>query len=348
MTHPTAHPPSAAQPQPQAIAEPMLLGAILKEKVWGGQRLTGFGKPVPAGAHIGESWELADLDSTDPGGGGGDAAHSRITSGPLTGKTIRDAMSTLGSALMGSAKPTPAGAFPLLVKFLDAREHLSVQVHPSPAYAAAHRDANLKTECWYILDAEPGSVIYKGVKPGVTRADFERALRQGQGEGVVELLETHEARVGDMHNLPSGTVHALGAGVLVAEVQTPSDTTYRVYDWAAEYGRAGRTLHIDQALECIDFNPAPAATRAQDGTPRTRLVTTEFFTVDLVRLEPHAPAEITRVGAGAPSCVIALDHEAILNATAVTRGQTALIPAARACTARSDAPATLLVASLVV
>ena len=328
------------------IAEPLLLEPILKEKVWGGTRLTHFGKPVPPGAHIGESWELADLDSTDPSGGGGDAAHSRITAGPLAQHTIRDAINTLGTALMGDAKPTPAGAFPLLVKFLDAREHLSVQVHPSPDYAATHAGANLKTECWYILAAEPGSVIYKGVKPGVTRADFEHALREGQGEGVVELLETHDARVGDMHNLPSGTVHALGASVLVAEVQTPSDTTYRVYDWAAEYGRAGRTLHIDQALECIDFNTAPAATRADDSSPRTRLVTTEFFTVDIVRLEPGASLDVTHA-ARVPSCVIALDHDATLNTTAITRGRTALIPASQACTARSNSPATLLVASLV-
>ena len=316
---------------------PVLLEPILKEKVWGGRRLERFGKALPAGVPIGESWELADLDATDPSGGGGEAAHSRIASGALAGATLREAMGQWGSAMMGDAHEAPGGAFPLLVKFLDAREHLSVQVHPSPAYAAAHPDAHLKTECWFVLDAQPGSVIYKGVRPGVGRDDFERALRSGEGEGVVALLEAIPARVGDMHTLPSGTVHALGAGVLVAEVQTPSDTTFRVYDWALEYGRQGRTLHIEPAMACIDFAPAPAATRASGGAPRTRLVENGFFTVDLLQ----GPGPIT--DAHRPACVVLLEGEAMLTHAGgglpMRAGQTALVPAACAAALQGAGPA---------
>ncbi|HEX2836977.1 MAG TPA: type I phosphomannose isomerase catalytic subunit [Phycisphaerales bacterium] len=246
-------------------------------KVWGGDRLARFGKAVKPGDRVGESWELSDLPGTSASGAGGGAVRSVIANGPLAGKTIHDAIELWGDALLPRAALSPSGNFPLLIKFLDAREDLSVQVHPSPAYAAKYKDAHLKTECWYVLDAKPGSVIYKGVKSGVTREVFERALRAGDGSGVVDLLEAVPAVVGECHNLPSGTVHALGAGVLVAEVQTPSDTTFRVYDW----GRTGRELHIEQAMECIEWGPAPkavaAAVMAQTG------VQTEFFSVLVAR-----------------------------------------------------------------
>ena len=289
---------------------PLVFDPILMPKVWGGDRLARFGKAVRPGDRVGESWELADLDATSAGGAGGGAARSIIRNGALAERagqaTLRDAMGLWGAAMLGGARPTSAAGFPLLVKYLDAREHLSVQVHPSPAYAASHAGAHLKTECWYILDAAPGSVIFKGVKPGVTRADFERALRSGTGAdagaGVVELLEAVPAIAGECHNLPSGTVHALGAGVLVAEVQTPSDTTFRVYDWAREYGRAGRELHVEQALACIDFGPAPRATSlsATDGGDRAaaRLVTTEFFTLDAARARPEGAGAASTPGAG--------------------------------------------------
>lgn len=313
---------------------------ILKEKVWGGRRLEKLGKTLPADALVGESWEIADLAATTAGGGGGGAARSVIKGGPLAGRTLHDAMTLWGERLLGGASPSEDGGFPLLVKFLDAREHLSVQVHPSPEYAAAHPGAHLKTECWYVLDAEPGSVIFKGVREEVTRADFERALRAGQGEGVVELLEAVPAVVGECHNLPSGTVHALGAGVLVAEVQTPSDTTFRVYDWAREYGRAGRELHVEQALACIDFSPAGSGVRAGGASGAERLVETPFYVVDEVR------------GGGGPHalprdrCAVVVCTEGPLELApeageplAMTRGAVVLVPAAVAASLGGDGAA---------
>jgi mannose-6-phosphate isomerase len=301
---------------------PLVFEPILKEKVWGGDRLGAFGKNVARGARVGESWELADLSATSASGGGGGAAHSVIRNGPLAGRTIRDAVSLWGAGLLGTAKATADGGFPLLVKFLDARENLSVQVHPSPAYAAGHPGANLKTECWYIMAAEPGAVVYKGVKPGVTREVFARHIESSE---VVGDMIAVPAVVGECHNLPSGTCHALGAGVLVAEIQTPSDTTYRVYDW----GRVGRELHVEQALACIEWGPAPAATRVEPGKTRERLVTTEFFEVDGVRLAGGGRAAL---GFGARATVVMmLEGRAAIawegGSVQVVAGDTVLVPA---------------------
>ena len=274
---------------------PLLLTPILKPKVWGGTRLAKLGKPLPAGVAVGESWELADLATTSASGGGGDAAQSVIENGALKGQTLHDAMNQWGERLLGKTKPTPTGHFPLLAKFLDAREHLSVQVHPSQNYARAHSDAHLKTECWTIVDAVPGSKLFVGIRPGVTRDMLAAHI---QGGTVAEDLIAIDARVGDTHLLPSGTCHALGAGVLVAEVQTPSDTTFRVYDWTAEYNRPQRELHIEQALECIDFGQAPAPARLEPGQQEGRVVTTEYFTLDEVLVNCQLKS-VAHSGAGA-------------------------------------------------
>jgi mannose-6-phosphate isomerase len=305
---------------------PLLFEPILMEKVWGGRRLERFGKTLPAGKMIGESWELADLSATSASGAGGQAARSVITSGPLKGRTLHDAIDLWRRDLMGEAKPAASGDFPLLIKFLDACENLSVQVHPSPAYARAHEGAHLKTECWYILAAEPvdgkPAVIYKGIKPGVTPADFAGHIEDGS---IVNDMVAVPAVVGECHNLPSGTCHALGAGVLVAEVQTPSDTTFRVFDW----GRTGRELHVRQAMECIDFGPAPAAASLPAGKQAARLVSTDFFRV----FERFLPAGgILPPGEGRPRVLIVLSGTLSLrtgNEEPVTAGAgvTVLVPA---------------------
>lgn len=317
-----------------AAPYPLVLEPILKAKVWGGRKLEQFGKPLPESEPIGESWELADLDSTSTSGGGGDSAHSTITNGPLSGQTIRDALKQWGSQLIDESKLTPDGGFPLLVKYLDAREHLSVQVHPSPDYANTHEDAHLKTESWLILQADEGAMLYKGLKPGTTKDDLKQAI---ESSTVPDLLIAEPAVVGQCHTLPSGTVHALGAGVLVAEVQTPSDTTFRVYDWAKEYGRDGRELHIDQALECADFGSAPepvsASTASAMGrTARTNVAQTNYYTMDLVTAScaavdlstDNVPLVIMlpkTMGASIAS------KSGAFNETELRAGQTVLIPA---------------------
>lgn len=261
---------------PRLPPYPILCEPVLLEKVWGGDALAAFGKSVAKGAHIGESWEVADLASTSASGAGGGAIVSRITNGGYAGHSLHDAINYWGPLLLG---PSPATHFPLLIKFLDARENLSIQVHPSPAFAARNPGAHLKTECWTILDAKPGSKIYAGLKPRVTREQLVTAVRAGR---VLDVIQAHDATVGACFNLPSGTLHALGAGVLVAEVQTPSDTTFRVDDW----GRQGRALHIEEALQCIDIAPAPSPILLGDGRDGMVLVT-EFFTVARLRIKPN-------------------------------------------------------------
>lgn len=303
---------------------PLRFEPILMNKVWGGDRLARFGKDVTPGSTIGESWEVADLGATAASGAGGGAQRSIIVNGPMAGKTLHDAMLAWPGQMLGGKR---ADAFPLLVKFLDAREHLSVQVHPSPAYAAAHAEAHLKTEAWYILDAAPGSVIYKGVKPGVTRDAFARAIAAGT---VEPSLVAVPARVGECHNLPSGTCHALGAGVLVAEVQTPSDTTFRVYDW----GRTGRELHIEQSQACIHFGPAPEGVmlkNAAGGFGPT--LATEYFILRHLGLKPGT----TQAASDAPKCtiVMVLSGQGSLSGNgfepmSIAAGHTVLVPASLA------------------
>ncbi len=333
---------------------PIILEPIIKPKVWGGRRLAKYGKHLPADQPVGESWELADLPSTSASGGGGDSAHSAIINGHLAGKTIRDAIALWGDDLLGDAKLTDQGGFPLLVKYLDASEHLSIQVHPSPEYARANPDAHLKTESWFILEAHPGPdgeppMIYKGFQEGITKDDLAQAIADGT---VPKIMRKELAVAGHCHTLPSGTVHALGAGVLVAEIQTPSDTTFRVYDWAKEYGRQGRELHIDAALACACCEPPPLATHAHAfmaddmsmmatmppkmGSTRDRVAATEFYTIDVLSASCASVPIVDADAAGdAPVAVMMpmtmgasiVSESESFDEVMIEPGQTLLVPA---------------------
>lgn len=266
---------------------PLKFSPVYKEKIWGGRTLETLGRTLPSPeAMVGESWELVDLATTSASGGGGGAERSTITNGSLAGQTLAQVIADHGRGVMGDLPLSDDGGFPILLKYLDANENLSVQVHPSPEYAEAHDDAFLKSESWYIVAAEPGAVIYKGIKEGVTPEQLRAAIATNTDEAVVPLMIEVPVKPGDCHYVPSGTCHALGSGILVAEVQTPSDTTYRVYDW----GRTGRELHVEQAIECIHFGPADvseyelftALPTKTGGATVERLVACEFFRIDKV------------------------------------------------------------------
>ncbi|MHC4983488.1 MAG: type I phosphomannose isomerase catalytic subunit [Planctomycetota bacterium] len=232
---------------------------IYMEKIWGGRNIERlFARPLPTGKKIGESWELADLKE----------GTSVVTNGPAAGKTLTELTAELGERLLGRAEAMSDGRFPLLLKFLDANDILSLQVHPD-ARAAAEigGGAAAKTECWYIVESR-GGCIYKGVRPGATPQQFLKAV---ETDAVESLVQRYDVKAGDFHYLPAGTVHALGAGVVVAEVQTPSYTTYRVTDW----GR-GRETHVERTMQCIHFEPTGDEV---PGREDERLLKTDDFEV---------------------------------------------------------------------
>jgi mannose-6-phosphate isomerase len=255
---------------------PLTFCPLFKERVWGGRRLEAlYGKPLPPGVPIGESWEISDR--------AGDV--SIIANGPLAGKDLHYLVREFGSKLLGKATPTK-GRFPLLIKILDSCDRLSLQVHP-PGGKAAVLGGEPKTEFWYIAQAEPGAELYVGLKKHCTRGKFIERIGQGT---VEDCFHKVPVRSGDAMFLPSGRVHALGAGMVIFEIQQNSDTTYRVFDWN-RLGLNGkpRDLHIKESLESIDFedfeptlvHPEPKAGLIE----MSSLVKHALFSVDLASLK---------------------------------------------------------------
>ena len=326
---------------------PLVLEPILVPKPWGGHRLAGLGKPLPdhlrAGTAYGESWEVADLP--DHALSASARGRTLVASGPHRGKSLRRLIAESGSELLGSASPTPAGDFPLLFKLLDTAEHLSIQVHPDEEYAGRRRGWFSKTESWYVLDAEPGAAIFKGFRPGVT---IEEVRAAAGTPAMAGLLRRIPVKRGDFHHLPAGTVHALGAGVTVAEIQTPSDTTFRLYDWAEEYGRPERPLHLEDGLGALGAeHPAvPSLPPLPDFGSRL-LVTTSHYWIREHRLGPGDHAELVREPELRILMVIrgsASVGNENASPTVVPAGGTVLVPAAGALSmaVTSDEATTLL------
>jgi mannose-6-phosphate isomerase len=303
--------------------------------MWGGRKLeTVLGKSLPARDPIGESWELYDFP---PGVVEGESGwvSAPVTNGPLAGKTLHELVETYGPALHGDVPLVGGRQFPILIKFLDAREDLSVQVHPPQHYCDVHPEANLKSEAWYVMEHDPGAKIYKDLIPGVTLERFRAGIEQGT---VDQLIRQIPVRAGQCHYLPSGTVHALGAGILVAEVQTPSDTTFRVFDFNRVDPALGTTrkLHVEQALACIDFDgaarqPEPARSHVAGlHTTVSRLVTSEYFKIEKVRMTEGVEEPVPY---DEPVVWIMLEGAAEVRVKGVRepigfhRGQTVLLPA---------------------
>ncbi|OHB59556.1 MAG: hypothetical protein A2167_04215 [Planctomycetes bacterium RBG_13_46_10] len=242
---------------------PLKFKPIFKQRIWGGQKLREvFNKDIPPFEKIGESWELADLPDDK----------SIITNGELAGQTLNSAIQKWPEEITGDRNFK--GPFPLLIKFLDAEDILSVQVHPDRQTCQRMGKGEPKTECWYIISAAPGAVIYKGLKKGVTKQKFTEAIKNGT---VDKMLQKVPVEAGQCHFLPAGTAHSIGAGLLIAEIQTPSDTTYRVFDFnRVDDSGKPRPLHIKEALESINFNMDSDLPVTTIG----RLVDCEYFKVD--------------------------------------------------------------------
>lgn len=281
---------------------PLRFTTLYKARAWGPSPsvslLRELGKSGLPAERIGESWEIADLPTTIEGG------QSTVLGGPFDGRTLRELRELHRDELLGVATPAPDGGFPLLIKFLDAAENLSVQVHPDAAYVRAHRNAHLKTEAWIVLAAQPGARVYRGLRASTTPAEFRAAVEHGR---ALEHLESFTVARGDCVYLPSGTCHALGAGILAAEVQTPSDTTFRVWDWDRHDPK--RPLHLEEAFSCMKFGAAQSDGRpgfvrfdaveplVAGGLATRRLCASDFFTIEWIdaRSQSEVPIDATGV-----------------------------------------------------
>ncbi len=266
---------------------PLLFKPVLKDYVWGGRNLARrLGRALPPG-NVAESWEIAAHE---------DGA-SLVSNGRFAGQPLTAVHAALGLDLIGAnnAWAQERGKFPLLVKLLDAQDKLSVQVHPDDDYAMAHEGNELgKTEMWVVLHAAPGTQVILGVRAGTTATDFRRAI----GDGTLEQhLHTVDIQPGDFICVPSGSVHAILGGALIAEIQQNSNTTYRVYDWNRQANGRARPLHIDKALDVINFaqvEPAlspPRLVDERDGVRRLLLCRNRYFTVERVEFAPGAAYE---------------------------------------------------------
>jgi mannose-6-phosphate isomerase len=264
---------------------PLTFTPALRDYIWGGRNLEKlYGRRLPPGPTA-ESWEIS----------GHPNASTMVDAGPLRGQSLPDVLATLGTDLVGTRAgwALERGKFPLLIKLLDAEKRLSVQVHPPDDYALVHANGELgKTEMWYILHVRPGAQLILGLRPGVTRQAFRQAIADNTVESCLHYLSV---KAGDAVFLPTGTVHAMLEGIVAAEVQQNSDTTYRVYDW----GRTGadgrpRPLHINHAMEVINFQQVepgpyqPIEVAIEPGVTRHEISRSEYFIVERVTLTPGA------------------------------------------------------------
>jgi mannose-6-phosphate isomerase len=322
----------------QTSLYPLRFAPIYEYRLWGGRRLANLlSAPLPGDGPIGEAWILSDRDDH----------MSRVTNGPLNGRTLGELREQSPEELMGKAAHRFL-RFPLLLKFLDAHEMLSVQVHPTDANTdLLPAGETAKTEAWVVLEAATNSRIYAGLKPGTTATNLRQALTNGT---VADRLAYFTPKPGDAVFIPAGTVHSLGDNVVVFEIQQNSDTTYRLYDWGHVDSKTGkpRELQVDQALACIDFKNGSAgmvSPRVEAKTPvdRERLFNCDFFR--LWRLRGASP--FTVGATGEPRVLVCVEGAGQVEHNSSThvvgKGEVWLLPAeVGACAFHPHGAATLL------
>ncbi|MBM6784145.1 class I mannose-6-phosphate isomerase [Enorma massiliensis] len=279
---------------------------VFKEKIWGGRKLeTEFGYEIPAGP-VGECWAI----SAHPAG------DDEIASGEYAGRTLSWLWDE-HRELFGNCE---GDRFPLLVKIIDAKDDLSIQVHPDNDYAAEHEDGSLgKKECWYVLSAEPGQTIVVGQRAH-SREEFAQMVEEGRWS---ELLNEIPIKAGDFFQIDPGTVHAIKGGTVILESQQSSDVTYRVYDYDRKQDDGTlRPLHMQQALDVIDFDCAPLTSgEVELSGPVTTLEQNECYTVDLVRVgEDGCPAELAVETPHPFTCISVIEGEGVVNGREVKKG----------------------------
>jgi mannose-6-phosphate isomerase len=289
------------------LTQPLVFEPIFLERIWGGRRLESeFGKKLPPNRKIGEAWEIVDRPE----------AQSVVRDGPLRGQTLHDLWINHRIEIFGALR-NGAPRFPLLIKLLDARDKLSLQVHPPGAIAAA-AGGEPKTEFWYVAKADPGATIFAGLREATSADEFKRSIEEGT---VADQVHSIPVRAGDAMFLPAGRFHAIGAGNLLVEVQQNSDSTYRVFDWNRkdDEGRP-RPLHLDLALQSIDFEDR----QPELVTPKGEiLVSHELFEVQKWTVE--GPRQISALGQFAIICI--LEGELDCAGIRLKPGELCLVPA---------------------
>lgn len=294
---------------------PMRFTPVFKERIWGGRKLARWFSQLPAGP-VGEAWVLS----------GHSQGPTEVANGPLAGQTLARLSAQFGADLLGTH--APAGPFPLLFKLLDCQDDLSIQVHPDDSYAGLPPGELGKTEMWVVLEAEPGAQVVYGLKAEITAERFAAAVAEGR---TMDAMRTLSVRQGDVLYVPAGTVHALGKGLLVAEIQQSSDTTYRVFD----YDRLGldgqpRELHVAHALNVTRYGEPPAPGAIAPGPPNQwrQLVTSPYFQV------AHGQCQHQWLQQSAPESfqvLFALSGEGTVawasGSVPLTAGATVLVPA---------------------
>ena len=306
--------------------KPYKFQPYLKTTIWGGYQIAPFKGIFNAQPNVGESWEISGVPGHESV-----AINRGLINDVDEGLTLVELIDKYKGLLIGEHVYKKFGnQFPLLVKFIDSRQDLSVQVHPDDKPAMERHGCAGKTEMWYVIKSDVGSKIYAGLKKSITPDEYEKlataTVPEGSPSGIQDVIATHEAHEGDLYFLPAGRLHAIGAGNFLAEIQQTSDITYRVYDFGRKdvHGNP-RELHVEQAKEAIDYQVWPAYRTSYDSTkPNSELIHCPYFTVNRVVVQVAAEIDLHT---DAFVVVVCLWGEAHINGIHVKQGETLLVPA---------------------
>ncbi|MEZ4778789.1 MAG: type I phosphomannose isomerase catalytic subunit [Flavobacteriaceae bacterium] len=286
----------------------------LKEKVWGGNKLASLlGKE--AKGKIGESWELSGVKENV----------STVANGSLKGENLLVLIENFKEALLGNKVVAQYGLeFPLLFKFIDAKEDLSVQLHPNDTMAKERHNSFGKTEMWYIQQAEEEARLILGFNQDINKEKYLKTLSEGK---ITQILHAEKVRKGDAFFIAPGTVHAIGAGILLAEIQQTSDITYRIYDWdRPDVDGTMRELHTDLALDIISFEePKAKITYSASENEATLLCKSPYFETNIVKLSKSIRRDISKIDSFI--VYMCVEGTAVIHGEEIALGQTLLIPA---------------------
>ena len=303
------------------MLSPLKFTPILKDRIWGGEELKSLGKKLPKGVLIGESWEISDIS--------GDA--SVVAEGPFEGNTLSEMIEVYMEELVGEKIFNKFGQeFPLLIKFIDAQDNLSVQVHPNDKLSSERHHSYGKTEMWYVVDCKPEAELYLGFNRKVTRDEYQARVDDGT---LMEIMKSYKVKPGDAFFIPSGEIHAIGTGIVIAEIQQTSDITYRVFDFNRVDDKGdSRELHTELALDAINFGEPYAdvdITPTFEKNKAIKMQSCKYFSTNVIELSGAIACDYSKLDSFV--IYIALEGDMIVKYDGgemkLTKGESMLIPA---------------------